>query len=98
MELVYPKQTATEDFLDCWRSAGLHFNSMKSEYALRYVDGPLCLPLLAHLTFILGNQLFDPKVLLKNHCTHVFMAEDFGLCTHHNYHKLKLFLSKISKI
>ena len=58
MELVYPKQTATEDFLDCWRSAGLHFNSMKSEYTLRYVDGPLCLPLLAHLTFILGNQLF----------------------------------------
>ena len=44
-----------------------------------------------NLFLILGNQLFDPKVLLKNHCTHVFMAEDFGLCTHHNYHKLKLY-------
>jgi len=31
---------------------------------------------------ILGNQLFNPKILKKNGCSEVFMAEDFGLCTY----------------
>ena len=41
---------------------------------------------------ILGNQLFDPKILKKNNCNEVFMAEDYELCTYIKHHKLKLFL------
>ena len=41
---------------------------------------------------ILGNQLFDPKILKKNKCNEVFMAEDYELCTYFKHHKLKLFL------
>jgi deoxyribodipyrimidine photolyase-related protein len=41
---------------------------------------------------ILGNQLFDPKLLKDKDCEQVFMAEDFGLCTYENHHKLKIYL------
>ena len=41
---------------------------------------------------ILGSQLFNPKILKKNGCNEVFMAEDFGLCTYFKHHKLKLYL------
>ena len=41
---------------------------------------------------ILGNQLFEPKLLKKNNCNEVFMAEDFGLCTEFKYHKSKIYL------
>ena len=41
---------------------------------------------------ILGNQLFDPKILHSNGCDHVFMAEDAGLCTYQKHHKLKIYL------
>ena len=41
---------------------------------------------------ILGNQLFDPKILKKNKCNEVFMAEDYELCTYFKHHKLKLYL------
>ena len=41
---------------------------------------------------ILGNQLFDPKLLKKNNCNEVFMAEDFGLCREFKYHKSKIYL------
>ncbi len=41
---------------------------------------------------ILGNQLFDPKILKQKGCKRVFMAEDNGLCTYQKHHKLKLYL------
>ena len=41
---------------------------------------------------ILGNQLFDPKILYNVGCNHVFMAEDFNLCTYQKHHKLKIYL------
>tara|TARA_Y100001970_G_scaffold294331_1_gene450785 strand:+ start:91538 stop:93049 length:1512 start_codon:yes stop_codon:yes gene_type:complete len=41
---------------------------------------------------ILGNQLFDPKILKSKGCGHVFMAEDFGLCKYVKHHKLKIYL------
>ena len=41
---------------------------------------------------ILGSQLFNPKILKKNGCSEVFMAEDFGLCTYFKHHELKLYL------
>ena len=41
---------------------------------------------------ILGNQLFKPDLLKSYGCQHVFMAEDFGLCTYEKHHKLKIYL------
>ncbi len=43
------------------------------------------------LFVLLGNQLFNPKYLKNLGCTDVYMAEDFGLCTIHKHHKLKLY-------
>ena len=40
----------------------------------------------------MGNQLFDPSVLKSHGCEHVFMAEDYGLCTYEKHHKLKIYL------
>ena len=45
-----------------------------------------------NLFLILGNQLFETKILKESGCTRVFMAEDFGLCTYEKHHKLKLYL------
>ncbi len=46
---------------------------------------------------ILGNQLFDPKLIPQD--AHVFMREDIDLCSHFKYHKLKIsfFLSAMRK-
>ena len=41
---------------------------------------------------ILGNQLFEPKLLQDLGCNKVFMAEDFDLCSYEKHHKLKLYL------
>ena len=41
-----------------------------------------------NLTIILGNQLFPSKYYKDSE--HIFMSEDFGLCTHFKYHKHKL--------
>ncbi len=41
---------------------------------------------------ILGNQLFPQETLPKTIPELVFMAEDFGLCTHFKYHKHKIIL------
>ncbi len=40
------------------------------------------------LTIVLGNQLF-PVSCFKD-TSHIFMAEDLGLCTHYKYHKHKI--------
>ena len=40
----------------------------------------------------LGNQLFEPQLLIKLGCEHVFMSEDFELCRYEKHHKLKLYL------
>ena len=45
-----------------------------------------------NIFIILGNQLFDPKLLKSKGCREVFMSEDFGLCTFVKHHKLKLYL------
>ena len=42
--------------------------------------------------YILGNQLFDPKLLKKNNCNEVFMAEDFGLVENLNITNQNLFI------
>lgn len=48
-----------------------------------------------NLQIILGNQLFPIKYY--NDCEHIFMCEDFSLCTHFKYHKHKIifFLSSM---
>ena len=45
-----------------------------------------------NLFLILGNQLFETKILKESGCTRVFMAEDFGLTTNHKHHKLKILM------
>ena len=45
-----------------------------------------------NLFVILGNQLFKPKLLKQLKCDHVFLAEDYQLCTYQKHHKLKLYL------
>lgn len=39
---------------------------------------------------VLGNQLFDPKLLAEHSIDHVFMREDIELCTYFKFHKLKI--------
>ncbi|RZA03746.1 MAG: cryptochrome/photolyase family protein, partial [Proteobacteria bacterium] len=41
---------------------------------------------------VLGNQLFDPKLLGKRPGTIFFLREDTELCVHFKYHKLKIAL------
>ena len=41
---------------------------------------------------VLGNQLFEPNLLINLGCEHVFMSEDFQLCRYEKHHKLKLYL------
>ena len=56
-------------------------------------NGKLCFEIMKDNFFvILGNQLFDPKYLKDQGCNEVFMAEDYGLCTYVNHHKLKIYL------
>ncbi len=56
-------------------------------------NGKLCFEIMKDNFFvILGNQLFDPKYLKDEGCNEVFMAEDYGLCTYVNHHKLKIYL------
>ena len=45
-----------------------------------------------NLFVILGNQLFEPKILKRLKCNDIFMAEDYQLCTYQKHHKLKLYL------
>ena len=44
------------------------------------------------LLVLLGDQLIDPAVLKTGGFEHVFMAEDYGLCTYQKHHKKKLYL------
>ena len=44
------------------------------------------------ILLILGNQLFPLEYLKKTKIKKVFMAEDFGLTTHHKHHKLKILM------
>ncbi len=39
---------------------------------------------------VLGNQLFEPKQILKEKIDAVFMREDFELCTYFQFHKQKI--------
>lgn len=44
------------------------------------------------LTLVLGDQLFAPDHFSQMPSQHIFMAEDWGLCTRFRYHKLKIVL------
>jgi len=46
---------------------------------------------------VLGNQLFPLAEIKATRTSHIFMAEDFELCTHYKYHKHKIifFLSSM---
>ena len=42
------------------------------------------------LLIILGNQLFSKKYIARAKTNHIFIAEDYDLCTEFKYHKLKI--------
>tara|TARA_B100002051_G_scaffold275774_1_gene320926 strand:- start:532 stop:2040 length:1509 start_codon:yes stop_codon:yes gene_type:complete len=44
------------------------------------------------LLLILGNQLFPVNEIKKTGIKNIFMAEDFGLCSEHKHHKLKILI------
>ena len=44
------------------------------------------------LLIILGNQLFSKKYIARAKTNHIFIAEDYDLCTEFKYHKLKIYL------
>ncbi len=66
---------------------------MALDLLLLHYNGKLCsINMESKFFIILGNQLFNPKILSKNNCNEVFMAEDLGLCTYFKHHKAKLYL------
>ena len=66
---------------------------MAIDLLLLHYNGKLCsINMESNFFIILGNQLFNPKILNKNNCNEVFMAEDLGLCTYFKHHKAKLYL------
>ena len=66
---------------------------MTIDLLLLHYNGKLCSNNMeSNFFIILGNQLFNPKILNKNNCDEVFMAEDLGLCTYFKHHKAKLYL------
>ena len=66
---------------------------MAIDLLLLHYNGKLCsINMESKFFIILGNQLFNPKILIKNNCNEVFMAEDHGLCTYFKHHKAKLYL------
>ena len=42
------------------------------------------------LLIVLGNQLFPINYIKNTRSKHIFMAEDYHLCTDHKHHKLKI--------
>jgi len=44
------------------------------------------------LLVVLGNQLFSAEIIQATGVSHVFMAEDLGLCTYEKHHKLKILM------
>ena len=44
------------------------------------------------LLVLLGNQLFPVEEIHKTNSSHIFMAEDYDLCTYEKHHKLKILM------
>ena len=42
------------------------------------------------LLIVLGNQLFPINYIKNTRSKHIFMAEDYDLCTDYKHHKLKI--------
>ena len=56
--LVIPMTEVSDEFLQCWRSGGKHFQSMPTNYNLRFHNLSPAPPWLEHFCFSLGNQIF----------------------------------------
>lgn len=52
----------TDDFKQCWQSAGRHLQS-QVEGGLTWMRASLDEPFMEHLSFRLGNQLFFVRVI-----------------------------------
>ena len=44
------------------------------------------------LLILLGNQLFSEDIISRANCEHIFMAEDYNLCSYEKHHKLKILM------
>ena len=55
-------QEATQEFARCWQAAGRHLQSMAHDGKLNWLKADLIPPILEHLSFRLGNQLFYVRV------------------------------------
>ena len=44
------------------------------------------------LLILLGNQLFSEDIVSQANCNHIFMAEDYNLCSYEKHHKLKILM------
>ena len=51
-------ETASEDFVPCWRAAGVHLSKMNDLGRKRFIRVSLRPIVLEHLSFVLGNQIF----------------------------------------
>ena len=51
-------ETASEDFVPCWRAAGVHLSEMNDLGRKRFIRASLMPIVLEHLSFALGNQIF----------------------------------------
>lgn len=52
----------SKEFVDCWRAAGSHLNSIGRAAGIEWLKTDLTPPFLEHLSFRLGNQLFFVRV------------------------------------
>ena len=64
-----PMNEASDEFRECWVAAGKHLVSQVDNGSLKFFRANLTPPILEHLSFILGNQIFfvhvrplDPNV------------------------------------
>jgi hypothetical protein len=51
-------ETASEDFVPCWRAAGVHLSEMNDLGRKRFIHASLTPIVLEHYSFVLGNQIF----------------------------------------
>ena len=52
------QESPSQDFVKCWQAAGLHIQNQSQDSIKIWIKADLNPPLLEHLSFRLGNQLF----------------------------------------
>jgi hypothetical protein len=58
-----PLDSPSDEFVDCWRAAGLHIEEQAQGGLRGWIRGHLAPPFLEHLSFRLGNRLFFVRLV-----------------------------------